>query len=209
MRCRNSPCLQQRMRANASMATGQGTAPSGKPCNAARSTHHNARGAQVQLPPPPPQYSYQQEVFGADYLVPAGPTFMSELNTMELVELPAECSLRSKEPSRQLHSQSSSTFPVEQRVSDLEDAENRIESTTSQIQSELEDLLLKLDEAENRSWRSNLRFVGVPKGIEAASLVTNIISELIYKVVLSDRERTGGDLTIMRAHRVPFTRPLL
>ncbi|KAJ1138418.1 hypothetical protein NDU88_004804 [Pleurodeles waltl] len=127
---------------------------------------------------------------------------------MELVELPDECPSRSTEPSLQPHSQSSSTFPVEQRVSNLEVAENQIESTTSQIQSELEDLQLKLDEVENRSRCSNLRFVGVPEGIEAASLVANIVSELIYKVVLPDKDKMGGDLTIMRAHRVPFTHPV-
>ncbi|KAJ1082361.1 hypothetical protein NDU88_002529 [Pleurodeles waltl] len=99
---------------------------------------------------------------------------------------------------------------MEQRVSNLEDVEHRTKSTTttSLIQSELEDLQLKLDEAENRSRRSNLRFLGIPEGTEEASSVTNVISELIYKVILSDKDRAGGDLSIMRAHRVPFTRPV-
>ncbi|KAJ1151986.1 hypothetical protein NDU88_004765 [Pleurodeles waltl] len=96
---------------------------------------------------------------------------------------------------------------VEQRVSVLEDLEMQMESTTSRIQSELEDLQLKLDEAENRSQRSNLRFVGVTEDIEAASLVAKVVSQLIYKAVLLDRDITGGDRSIMRAHRVPFTRP--
>ncbi|KAJ1191597.1 hypothetical protein NDU88_000913 [Pleurodeles waltl] len=103
---------------------------------------------------------------------------------------------------------SSRVSQMEQRVSDLEDVESRTESTTSQIQSELEDLQLKLDEVENRSRRSNLRFVGVPEGIEAASSVINVISDLINKFVLPDRDRAGGDLSIMRAHRVPFTRSI-
>ncbi|KAJ1188780.1 hypothetical protein NDU88_005537 [Pleurodeles waltl] len=97
---------------------------------------------------------------------------------------------------------------MEQRVSDLEDVENRTESTTSRIQSQLEDLQLKLYEVENRSRRSNLRFVGVPEGIEAASSVINVILDLINKVVLLDRDRAGGDLSIMGAHRVPFTRSI-
>ncbi|KAJ1207337.1 hypothetical protein NDU88_002728 [Pleurodeles waltl] len=101
---------------------------------------------------------------------------------------------------------SSRVSQMEQRVSNLEDDEHRTKSTTSRIQSELEDLQLKLDEAENRSRRSNLRFVGIPEGTEAASSVTNVISELIYKVILPDKDRAGGDLSIMRAHKVPFTR---
>ncbi|KAJ1141743.1 hypothetical protein NDU88_008071 [Pleurodeles waltl] len=103
---------------------------------------------------------------------------------------------------------SSRVSKMEQRVSNLEDVEHRTKSTTSRIQSELEDLQLKLDEAENRSRRSNLRFVGIPEGTEAASSVTNVISELIYKVILPDKDRAGGDFSIMRAHRVPFTRPV-
>ncbi|KAJ1198044.1 hypothetical protein NDU88_001888 [Pleurodeles waltl] len=96
----------------------------------------------------------------------------------------------------------------EQRVSNLEDVEHRTKSTTSRIQSELEDLQLKLDKTENRSRCSNLRFVGIPEGTEAASSVTNVISELIYKVILPDKDRAGEDLSIMRAQRVPFTRPV-
>ncbi|KAJ1123266.1 hypothetical protein NDU88_001739 [Pleurodeles waltl] len=96
---------------------------------------------------------------------------------------------------------------VEQRVSDLEDAEKQVESTTSWTQSELKDRQLKLDEMENRSRRSKLRFVGFPEEIEAASPVTTVVSELIYNCILPDRAKTEGDLSIMRAHRVPFTRP--
>ncbi|KAJ1155944.1 hypothetical protein NDU88_008669 [Pleurodeles waltl] len=61
---------------------------------------------------------------------------------------------------------SSRVSQVEKRVSDLEDAENRIESTTSRIQYELAHLQLKLDKAENWSWRSNLRFVGSQRGLK-------------------------------------------
>ncbi|KAJ1202385.1 hypothetical protein NDU88_006185 [Pleurodeles waltl] len=96
---------------------------------------------------------------------------------------------------------------VEQRVSDLEDVENQVQSTTSRIQSELEDIQLELDEVENRSRCSNVRTVGVPEEIEAASLVAKVVSVLIYKVFLPDRAKTEGDLSIMRAHRVPFTCP--
>ncbi|KAJ1192469.1 hypothetical protein NDU88_001776 [Pleurodeles waltl] len=97
---------------------------------------------------------------------------------------------------------------VEQRVSDLEDTKNQVEMTTSRVQSELEDLQFKLDEMENRSRRSNLRFVEVPEEMEAGSSVIKIVSELISKIILPDREKPEGDLSIMRAHRVPFVRPV-
>ncbi|KAJ1131563.1 hypothetical protein NDU88_009898 [Pleurodeles waltl] len=97
---------------------------------------------------------------------------------------------------------------VEQRVSDLEDTNNQVEATTSRVQSELEDLQNKLDEMENRSRRSNLRFVGVPEEMEAGSSVTKVVSELIGKIILPDRANPEGDLSIMRAHRVPFVRPV-
>ncbi|KAJ1214657.1 hypothetical protein NDU88_002275 [Pleurodeles waltl] len=102
---------------------------------------------------------------------------------------------------------SSRVLQVEQRVSDLEDMENQAESTTSRIQSELEDIQLKLDKVDNRSWCFKLRFVEVPEEIEAASSVAKVVLELIYKAVLPDRNKTEGDFTIMRAHRVLFTRP--
>ncbi|KAJ1149584.1 hypothetical protein NDU88_002391 [Pleurodeles waltl] len=75
------------------------------------------------------------------------------------------------------------------------------------IQSELEELQLKLDEMANRSRPSNLRLVGVPEEIEAASSMTKVVSDLIYKCILPDKERTGEEPSIMRAHRVPFVRP--
>ncbi|KAJ1150663.1 hypothetical protein NDU88_003453, partial [Pleurodeles waltl] len=97
---------------------------------------------------------------------------------------------------------------VEQRVSDLEDTNSQIESATSQVQFELEDLQNKLDEMENRSRRSNLRFVGVPEGLEAGLSVTKVASDLITKLILPDRANPEGDLSIMRAHRVLFVRPV-
>ncbi|KAJ1178955.1 hypothetical protein NDU88_004194 [Pleurodeles waltl] len=93
---------------------------------------------------------------------------------------------------------------VEQRISDLEDTNNQVETATSRVQSELEDLQNKLDEIENRSRRSNLRFVGVPWEMEAGSSVIKVVSELISKIILPDRLNLEGDLSIMRAHRVPF-----
>ncbi|KAJ1189038.1 hypothetical protein NDU88_005790 [Pleurodeles waltl] len=95
---------------------------------------------------------------------------------------------------------------VEQRVSDFEDAGSQAESTIPQIQSELEDLQFKLDEMENRSRRSNLRFVRVPEEMEEASSITKVVSDLICNCILPESAKTVADLSIMRAHRVPFTR---
>ncbi|KAJ1194537.1 hypothetical protein NDU88_003825 [Pleurodeles waltl] len=95
----------------------------------------------------------------------------------------------------------------EQRVSDLEYAEKQLESVSSQIQWELEELQLKLDKMENRCRRSNLRIVGVPEEIESASSVTKVVSDLIYKCIFPEKARTEEHLSFMRAHRVPFTRP--
>ncbi|KAJ1105119.1 hypothetical protein NDU88_002527 [Pleurodeles waltl] len=95
---------------------------------------------------------------------------------------------------------------VEQSVSHLEDAKNRQVSARSQIQAEPEELQLKLDEQENRSRRSNLRFTGVPEETETALSVTKVIFDLIYKCILPKKAGTKDDLSIMPAHRVPAKR---
>ncbi|KAJ1142096.1 hypothetical protein NDU88_008423 [Pleurodeles waltl] len=146
-----------------------------------------------------------------------GTSTMEELMGQILAELRAnklsqeETHRKTKDQLTQLNTHltllSSRVSQVEQRVSDLEDVEKQAESATSRIQSELEDLQLKLDEVENRSRCSNLRCVVVPEETEAASSVAKVVSELIYKAVLPDRNKMEGDRSIMRAHRVPFTRP--
>ncbi|KAJ1210768.1 hypothetical protein NDU88_006130 [Pleurodeles waltl] len=96
---------------------------------------------------------------------------------------------------------------VQQRVSDLEDLGNQSESTIPRIQSELEELQIRLDELKTRSQRSNLRFVGVPEDLEAASSVIKVVSDLIRNCILPDTAKSDAVFSIMRAHRVPFTRP--
>ncbi|KAJ1139398.1 hypothetical protein NDU88_005771 [Pleurodeles waltl] len=142
---------------------------------------------------------------------------MEELMGQILVELRAikilqeETRRETKEQLSQLNTHltllSTRVSQVEKRVSDLEDTSNQVETATSQVQYELEDLQNKLEELENRSRFSNLRFVGVPEEMEAGSSVTKVVSELISKIVLPDRLNPEGDLSIMRAHRVPFVRP--
>ncbi|KAJ1089012.1 hypothetical protein NDU88_002165 [Pleurodeles waltl] len=92
---------------------------------------------------------------------------------------------------------------IEQRVSDLEDAKKQQESVISRVQSDLEDLHFKLDNIENRSRCSNLRFIGVPGETESWSSVTKIVMDLIYRCILLDKAIAKEDLSIMQAHRVP------
>ncbi|KAJ1214549.1 hypothetical protein NDU88_002167 [Pleurodeles waltl] len=92
---------------------------------------------------------------------------------------------------------------AERRVSDLKVVKKQEESAISQVQSELEELQFKLDELENRSRRSNLRFIGVP---EETSSVTKIVTDLIYKCILPEKATTKEDLSIMLVHRVPSNR---
>ncbi|KAJ1128541.1 hypothetical protein NDU88_006919 [Pleurodeles waltl] len=142
---------------------------------------------------------------------------MEELMGQILIELRAikvlqeETHRETKEQLSQLNTRltllSTRVSQVEQRVSDLEDTNNEVETAASWIQSELEDLQNKLEEIENRLGRSNLRFVGVPEEMEAGSSVIKVVTGLISKCILPDRVNPEGDLSIMRAHRLPFVRP--
>ncbi|KAJ1206887.1 hypothetical protein NDU88_002280 [Pleurodeles waltl] len=90
---------------------------------------------------------------------------------------------------------------TEQRVSDLENCKKQ--SVIFRVESELEELHFKLNDIENRSRCSNLRFIGVPEEIESSSSVTTIVTDLIYGCILLDKATTYEDLSIMRAYRVP------
>ncbi|KAJ1128732.1 hypothetical protein NDU88_007107 [Pleurodeles waltl] len=67
------------------------------------------------------------------------------------------------------------------------------------VRRELVELQFKLDEMENRSQRSNLRFIEVPEEIEASSSVTRIVADLIYTFILPEKATSKEDLSIMRA----------
>ncbi|KAJ1204157.1 hypothetical protein NDU88_007938 [Pleurodeles waltl] len=96
---------------------------------------------------------------------------------------------------------------AEQRVSDLEDIQTRQESVMAQSQLELGELRQKLDDIESRTRRSKLRFIGIPEDLEATSSVTEVVSDLIYKYILLEKADSRTDLSIFRAHKVPFTKP--
>ncbi|KAJ1088490.1 hypothetical protein NDU88_001647 [Pleurodeles waltl] len=44
--------------------------------------------------------------------------------------------------------------------------------------------------------------------MEAASSITKVVSDLICKCILPDKAKTEADISIMRVHRVPFTRSI-
>ncbi|KAK7922048.1 hypothetical protein WMY93_008950 [Mugilogobius chulae] len=86
---------------------------------------------------------------------------------------------------------------VESRIAFLEDANTALEVNPPASRSEVENLLSKLDDLENRSRRNNLRFVGFPEGCEdtdALAFMCAVIPELL-KIDLR------GDLELERAHR--------
>lgn len=86
---------------------------------------------------------------------------------------------------------------VESRIAFLEDANTALEANPPASRSEVEDLILKVDELENRSRRNNLRFIGFPENCEksdALGFMRTTIPELL------NIEFDGG-LEIDRAHR--------
>lgn len=91
---------------------------------------------------------------------------------------------------------------AEARIAFLEDANVALEANPPATRAEVEDLLLKLDDLENRSRRNNLRFIGFPEKCEKSDALTfmrDTIPELL------NVEFDGG-LEIDRAHRTPGRR---
>ncbi|KAJ1116093.1 hypothetical protein NDU88_004312 [Pleurodeles waltl] len=99
------------------------------------------------------------------------------------------------------------SFDIEQRVSDLEDVRVTVQPSLAKCQADLLDLQIRLDDAENRSRRSNLRFTGVPEGRENGQTVTDLVTGLIQRYVLLEPTDKHSDITIMLAHRVPAVQP--
>ncbi|KAJ1118799.1 hypothetical protein NDU88_006986 [Pleurodeles waltl] len=110
------------------------------------------------------------------------------------------------QPNAHLTLLSAGVVQTEQKVSDLEDGKKQQESVISQVQSQMEELHFKLDDIENRSQHSNLRFIGVQEEIESSSSVTKIVTDLIYRCILPDEATTKEDHSIMQAQRVPSKR---
>ncbi|KAJ1179031.1 hypothetical protein NDU88_004270 [Pleurodeles waltl] len=96
---------------------------------------------------------------------------------------------------------------VEQWVSNLEDGGLHMESSIRKYQAELANLQIWVDDAENRSRPSNLRFTRIPEGRENGHTVIKLFSDLIIQYVLTEAADSKTDLTITRAHRVPTVQP--
>ncbi|KAJ1165068.1 hypothetical protein NDU88_005498 [Pleurodeles waltl] len=89
---------------------------------------------------------------------------------------------------------------VEKRVSDLEGCSLFWDKELGSLQKKLMISQGEVDDLENYAWRSNVRFVGVPKRIEDSGEYKNIshlVDSLIRSYILED---ATPDLTIMRAH---------
>lgn len=88
---------------------------------------------------------------------------------------------------------------AESRIAQLEDANAALEANASSFvtRPDMEELLLKVDDLENRTRRNNLRFVGFPENCEKSDAVT-FMRETIPDLL--NIEFMGG-LEIDRAHR--------
>ncbi|KAJ1141130.1 hypothetical protein NDU88_007465 [Pleurodeles waltl] len=70
-----------------------------------------------------------------------------------------------------------------QKISDLEDNFNQLDSTTVQSREDINGTKAKLDEMEARACQSNLRFVGVPEGQDKDQDVAQLLKMHKAKVV--------------------------
>ncbi|OCT58512.1 hypothetical protein XELAEV_18002073mg [Xenopus laevis] len=87
---------------------------------------------------------------------------------------------------------------LESVVSSIYDDSNKMQKNTDQLENKMQDLLLKVDDLENRARRNNLRFVGISVSHKTDSL-TKLVSKIIpQKMGISlntgmKLERTGCD----------------
>lgn len=73
-----------------------------------------------------------------------------------------------------------------------------------QAAREIQQLLLKQDDLENRARRNNLRFIGLPEGAEGASPAT-FLEELL--VTTYGRAEFSQAFIVERVHRMPAKKP--
>ena len=75
----------------------------------------------------------------------------------------------------------------------------KINANTTKITQDLNEAILKVDDLENRSWRNNLCFDGIPEDQNETWMAT----EHKIKQILSDHlDIETEDFSIERAHRV-------
>ena len=91
---------------------------------------------------------------------------------------------------------------AEQRIGDTEDVTTQLTATVSELEAKVKQLTEKNDDLENRSRRSNLRFIGLEEkaeGADAETFLENWLTEVLGP------ENFPHPLRIERAHRIAVT----
>lgn len=92
---------------------------------------------------------------------------------------------------------------LEERVGTNEDNLTDLTARIGQLETDNTYLMEKVEDLENRSRRSNLRFIGVPESAESGDLI-GFMTRLIHQVL--GQENFSSPLMIERAHRSPTVR---
>lgn len=92
---------------------------------------------------------------------------------------------------------------AEGRISTVEDQQSSHSSEITELQSLVHTLVNKVDDAENRQQRNNIRIVGLPEGEEGSHPA--IFAESLFKNVLKLPDMPPT-YVVERAHRVPTGR---
>lgn len=92
----------------------------------------------------------------------------------------------------------------ETRIGRVEDTLHPLQNTQEDMQRQLQQLAQKQDDLENRTRRSNLRFIGLPEGSEGTDPAT-FLEQLLIKTY--GREAFSTSFVVERAHRMPARRP--
>uniref|UniRef100_H3AEK4 L1 transposable element RRM domain-containing protein n=1 Tax=Latimeria chalumnae TaxID=7897 RepID=H3AEK4_LATCH len=86
---------------------------------------------------------------------------------------------------------------AEQRVSNMEDAQQDLNHEVMELRKHIADLRSKVDDQENRARRNNVRIVGFPEGVEHGRPIKFLQETLLELLKLP----SGTSLEVKRAHR--------
>lgn len=93
---------------------------------------------------------------------------------------------------------------AETRIGRAEDIIHPLQHSCEDLQRQIQQLAQKHDDLENRSRRSNLRFIGLPEGAEGTDPATFLEKLLINTY---GRDTFSTTFVVERAHRMPARRP--
>lgn len=86
---------------------------------------------------------------------------------------------------------------AEQRISDMEEVNTRMENNMEKCDKRLETLWMRVEDLENRSRRNNVRMVGLKEGKEE----TGKVIQYVERIISQGLGLTGNEFEIERAHR--------